>query len=177
MAVTVPHPNPQETVRPDIEAEFNGARAEIQEQYITDRIALEETFRADLEANRLARKTALRSAGLNSDGSTPLGYYASTVVLAHNTVAPTISGEPTVGEILTVDEGTWTGDPTFTYQWILADADESNELEIVDGTEATYLIDEDEEGMILRVVVKGVNADGQDTATSEFTEVIAAEED
>lgn len=176
MTDTVPHPNPQETIRPAIEAEYNGVRDELQEQYITDRIALEDVFLTALKTNKFARKTAYRAAGLNSDGSTPPGYYASTVVPAHNTVAPTIGGIPTVGEILTVDEGTWTGDPTFIYQWILADADETNELEIVDGTEATYLIDEDEEGMILRVVVKGVNADGQDTATSEFTETIAAAE-
>jgi len=34
-----------------------------------------------------------------------------------NSVAPSVSGSATVGSTLTVATGTWTGSPTFTYQW------------------------------------------------------------
>jgi hypothetical protein len=34
-----------------------------------------------------------------------------------NSVAPVISGTPTQGQTLTTTDGTWTGSPTFTYQW------------------------------------------------------------
>lgn len=42
-----------------------------------------------------------------------------------NTVLPLISGGTTVGSVLTVTNGTWTGNPipTYTYQWTLAGAD------------------------------------------------------
>ncbi|MGA1213773.1 MAG: hypothetical protein ACO3ZZ_08605, partial [Solirubrobacterales bacterium] len=34
-----------------------------------------------------------------------------------NTAAPTVAGTAEVGQELTADPGTWTGDPTYSYQW------------------------------------------------------------
>lgn len=34
-----------------------------------------------------------------------------------NTVAPAVTGNPAEGQTLTTTDGTWTGSPTFTYQW------------------------------------------------------------
>jgi hypothetical protein len=34
-----------------------------------------------------------------------------------NTVAPAVTGTPTVGQTLTCAPGTWLNSPTFTYQW------------------------------------------------------------
>jgi hypothetical protein len=36
-----------------------------------------------------------------------------------NILAPTAAGNPSTGKTLVADSGTWTGDPTFAYQWIL----------------------------------------------------------
>ena len=36
-----------------------------------------------------------------------------------NTLIPAVSGKPSVGNTLVADPGTWTGDPTFAYQWML----------------------------------------------------------
>lgn len=51
-----------------------------------------------------------------------------------NTVLPVISGTHTVGSVLTVSTGTWTGNPTptFTYQWTLAGAN------VVGATTSSY---------------------------------------
>src|SRR3954452_12026804 len=35
-----------------------------------------------------------------------------------NSAAPTISGTPAIGQTLTCDPGTWSGSPTFTFQWL-----------------------------------------------------------
>jgi hypothetical protein len=36
-----------------------------------------------------------------------------------NTLAPTVTGNPSAGNTLVADPGNWTGDPTFNYQWML----------------------------------------------------------
>jgi hypothetical protein len=35
-----------------------------------------------------------------------------------NTVLPVVSGTPSQGSVLTTSNGTWSGSPTFTYQWL-----------------------------------------------------------
>lgn len=171
--VIVPHPN---TIREPIEKSFNGLRDDIEKKYVDDRLALEEKFHADLKLNEAAKASALVSAGLNSDGSTPSDYpfSISPGQPPENTVAPTITGTPTVGEVLTLHEGTWSNEPTFTYQWVRADSDESNSADIVGEQDTTYTLVAGDEGKKIAVVVTGTNADGQDTAMSAYTAAIAA---
>ncbi len=69
-------PTPAETaeaLRGDIESEFNGLRDAIESQYEQDKKALEDTFHAAIQANRLSKEDALAAAGLNRDGSDPMG--------------------------------------------------------------------------------------------------------
>lgn len=56
----------------------------------------------------------------NAIGSTPATSAGTSAILPAapvNTVAPSISGTPKKGQVLTGHTGTWTGSPSFTYQW------------------------------------------------------------
>lgn len=83
-----------------------------------------------------------------------------------NTVAPTISGDTLVGSTLTVDEGTWTGAPTFTYQWT------RDSVAISGATSTTYVTTFDDVGAAIRCEVTGTNVDGESTATSNAITVV-----
>lgn len=62
-----------ESVRGDIESEYNGLRDGIEKTYHAAIETLTEEFHADIQANRLAKEDALAAAGLNRDGSDPYG--------------------------------------------------------------------------------------------------------
>ncbi|MHC5307510.1 phage tail tube protein [Bartonella sp. LJL80] len=85
-----------------------------------------------------------------------------------NTVAPTITGTPAVGQTLTADAGTWSGDPTFTYQW-LADG-----VAIAGSMGASLLLSNNEVGKAISVKVTATNLGGQNTATSSPTAAVTA---
>ena len=93
-----------------------------------------------------------------------------------NTVAPAISGEPTNGETLTADPGTWTGTGPidFAYQWQLCDADGSNCVDIAGATDDTYVLAPGDVGNTIVVVVTGTNDAGSDPAASAPSAVVTA---
>jgi hypothetical protein len=69
-------PTPAETaeaLRGDIESEYNGLRDGIEKTYHAAIEDLTNTFHADIQANRLDKEEALAAAGLNRDGSDPMG--------------------------------------------------------------------------------------------------------
>lgn len=85
-----------------------------------------------------------------------------------NTVAPEISGTTTVGQELTVDEGTWTGSPVFRYEW-------RRDAEIIAGaTEASYTLVEDDVDAEITATVRASNGSGVAGATSEAVGPVAA---
>jgi hypothetical protein len=90
-----------------------------------------------------------------------------------NTAAPTISGTARVGQQLTANEGTWSGNPTaYAFEWQRCDADVivcSN----IGATAKTYLVRTADLGYRLRVRVTARNDKGSATATSALTAIVA----
>jgi hypothetical protein len=90
------------------------------------------------------------------------------------TTPPTISGTPTVGQALSVDEGTWTGAPsTFTYAWSRCDAATGTTcVPIAGATTKTYTVAAADAGSKLVVTVTGTNSVSNAPALSGPTAVV-----
>lgn len=73
-----------------------------------------------------------------------------------NTVAALITGTPEVGQVLTLDKGTWTGNPvpTFTYTWSV------DGMEVAGETASTYTIRPEDEGFDVAGTVTASNSQG-----------------
>lgn len=84
-----------------------------------------------------------------------------------NTVAPAITGTTRVGQVLTVTNGTWTGEPapTFTRQW------KRGTTNIGTGA-ATYTLVAADAGQVITCVVTATNSEGSDNATSNATAAV-----
>lgn len=87
-----------------------------------------------------------------------------------NTVLPAITGTETVGQDLTVDNGTFTGDATITYeyQWYRGG------VAIAGATSSTYTLVAADATFILTARVTATNAAGTAFAFSDATGAIAA---
>lgn len=77
-----------------------------------------------------------------------------------NTVAPTFTGTLEVGETQTAVTGTWTGTPSFAYQWERSPNGAGSWASISGATSATYVADAADEGLFLRLKLTGTNAGG-----------------
>lgn len=88
-----------------------------------------------------------------------------------NTVAPALSGTATVGQTLTVTNGTWTGTPTptFTREWL------RDGVVIAGATGTTRVLEAADEGAVIRVRVTGTNSVSAVSALSNATAEVAAE--
>jgi hypothetical protein len=122
----------------------------------------------------------VRVTATNADGSTSAQSAQTAAVAAatssaapKNTAPPTISGTPKVGETMTADPGSWSGNPTsFAYQWQRCDADVAACSNLIGASSKTYAVPTADLGYRLRVVVSAHNAKGTDSATSAITTVI-----
>lgn len=87
-----------------------------------------------------------------------------------NTVAPVISGNATVGSVLTTTNGTWTGDApiTYTYTW------RADNVSIPGATSQTYTTVTGDVGKSIVCRVTATNAAGTANATSNAIVVTAA---
>ena len=130
---------------------------------------------ADVGNTMRVRVTATNADGSNAAQSAQTAAVAAATSSAapKNTAAPTISGTPKVGQTLTVDPGSWSGNPTsFAYQWQRCDADVAACSNLVGATGKTYGLPTADLGYRLRVVATAHNAKGTDTATSAITTVV-----
>jgi hypothetical protein len=98
-----------------------------------------------------------------------------------NTVLPAISGTPHVGQALTASQGTWTGSPTsFIDQWVRCPASggqsDGSDCAVIGGAPSiSYTVTTGDVGFRLRVRVTATNGEGQATAASNATAVVAVQ--
>jgi hypothetical protein len=103
-----------------------------------------------------------------SSGADGIAYSVSTAKVGapYNTLAPAITGTLRVGNVQTVSTGTWSGSPTFTYQWQTS-SDGIAWANIDGATNSTYTITYSEANLRVRARVSGTNAVDTATASSQ----------
>jgi hypothetical protein len=135
-----------------------------------------QTFR--LHEVDVGRTLRVRVTAINADGATNARSEPSDVVQPNtaplnNTAIPTITGTPRVGDDLTANEGTWTGNPSsFTFQWQRCDVDAITCANVIGATGRTYGVRLADLGFRLRVVVTARKNERSGTATSAPTGVV-----
>ena len=127
------------------------------------------------------RTIRVRVTATNADGSanaesepTETITPATSTAGPRNTERPSIVGTPQVGQQLTADEGSWTGNPTgYGYQWQRCDADVASCAAVIGATGKTYGVRLADLGFRLRVAVTARNARGSATVNSPITAIVA----
>lgn len=85
-----------------------------------------------------------------------------------NTVAPAITGTAQEGQTLTCSTGTWSGSPTYTYQW------KRNGNNIGSATNSTYTLVTADVGQSIKCTVTATNFSGSANADSNTVVPISA---
>jgi hypothetical protein len=85
-----------------------------------------------------------------------------------NTVAPAITGTAQEGQTLTCSTGTWTGSPTYAYQW------KRNGSNIGSATNSTYTLVTADVGQSIKCTVTATNILGSTTADSNTVIPVSA---
>jgi hypothetical protein len=119
--------------------------------------------------------TASNSAGSASAASSPTAVIAAPQAPA-NTVPPSISGTPQLGQTLTANPGSWTGSQpiTFTFQWLRCDQNGGACGNVSAGTGSTHLLTSADVGHAMRVRVQAKNPFGATSATTVPTAAVSA---
>ncbi len=105
---------------------------------------------------------------------------AAPSIAPNNVTEPSVSGTTRVGQVLRSTRGTWTGTApiTYEYRWYRCEgrgaADASDCRRITNADNASYTLRQADAGFRLRSQVIGRNDDGQDTATSNPTNIVTA---
>jgi hypothetical protein len=128
---------------------------------------------ADVGQTLRVRVTAVNADGATNALSAPSDIVASNAAPLNNTARPTISGVARVGQQLTANEGTWTGNPTsFAFQWQRCDIDTLLCIDVTGATGRTYGVQLADLGFRLRVQVTARKDGRSGTATSAATAVV-----
>lgn len=89
-----------------------------------------------------------------------------------NTVAPAVTGTPTVGQTLTCSNGTWQANPQFSRQWQRDNSGGGVYSNIASATSTTYVLTDTDDGCHVRCVVTGTNGGGSVAANSNAVSVV-----
>ncbi len=119
--------------------------------------------------------TASNSAGSATAASSPTAVVAAPQAPA-NTVPPTISGTPQLGQTLTANPSSWTGSQpiTFTFQWLRCDQFGGGCGNISGGTNQTLQLTSADAGHAIRVRVRAKNPFGATSATTVPTAAVSS---
>ena len=128
---------------------------------------------ADVGHTMRVRVTAVNADGSTNARSEQTDIVASNAAPLNNTSRPTITGEARVGQELTANEGTWTGNPTsFAFQWQRCDVDALTCANVVGATGRTYGVRIADLGFRMRVEVIARTDNRSGTATSNATAIV-----
>lgn len=75
-----------------------------------------------------------------------------------NSVAPNVVGSPVAGQSIVVNNGTWTGTPTFTYQWQSSPNGTTSWTNVSGATGQAYTVQSADVGRYLRAAVTGTGS-------------------
>lgn len=131
-----------------------------------------------LGADDVGKTLRVRVTAVNADGaanarSEPSGVVVPNAAPLQNTSRPTITGDARVGEELSANEGTWSGNPTsFAFQWQRCDIDTLICVDVVGATGRSYGVRTADVGTRLRVQVTARTDTRTGTATSAATAVV-----
>ena len=131
---------------------------------------------ADAGSTMRVRVTATNADGSGSAQSEQTAVVAPVTSSAapKNTAPPTIAGTAKVGQTLTANEGTWSGNPTgYAFQWQRCNADVVVCSNVVGATAKTYLVRIADLGYRLRVRVTARNDKGNATVNSALSPIVA----
>ncbi|MBA3806798.1 MAG: hypothetical protein H0X28_00170 [Solirubrobacterales bacterium] len=107
-------------------------------------------------------------------GNTSIPSYSWTVTAPVNTAPPVISGAATQGQTLSVSTGSWTGSPSFAYQWQRCDQSGLNCNAISGATTSTYTLGAADVASTLVAVVTASSSAGSTPASSAASSVVSA---
>ena len=129
-----------------------------------------------LGSGDIGHRMRVTATATNSAGSSSATSASTDVVLGsapRNTSLPTLSGRARQGDRLSINRGSWTGDPDgFDYAWQRCDSAGNNCSLISGQTDRTYRLTGDDVGRTLRGVVTARNENGSTSATTKQSDVV-----
>ena len=121
--------------------------------------------------------TVLTAAEVTTDYNSTSARYAATptcpAAAPANSSAPTISGTTTYGNSLTAGVGTWSGSPSYGYQWQRAATSGGTYSDISGATSSSYSLVAADVGQYIKLKVTATNGVGSTVALSSASAAIA----
>jgi hypothetical protein len=102
----------------------------------------------------------------DSAGNTNVAAYSWTVTAPANTELPAVAGLAAEGQTLTATSGSWTGTPSFAYQWLRCSAIGLSCLPIAGASSSSYAVTSADVGSTLAVQVTATTSAGSTSVES-----------